>query len=154
MSETRTLSASEWELWRTWMEAQRALAAEVDRSLQAEVGVSKAEFSVLLTLQGAPEATLRVGDLATALRWEKSRVSHLLSRMERRGFVSRAESGAPGRRTAISLNPEGSEIAAAAIRVHDTNVRRLFFDRATAGQVEAIRAWSEQTLSSARDGRT
>jgi DNA-binding MarR family transcriptional regulator len=144
----RALTAAEWDLWQLWMDAQRALAVEVDRSLQAEVGISKAEFSILVTLRNAPESTLRVGALADALNWEKSRVSHLLSRMEGRGFVARFEDGAPGRRTAIHLSGAGHRVAEAALRVHDGNVRRLFFDRVTAEQAAAIHAWSRGLIDS------
>lgn len=141
------LSTAQWDLWHGWMEAQGVLAAEVDRSLQTEIGISKAEFSVLRSLQTTPDTALRVSDLSASLRWEKSRVSHLLSRMEKRGLVERIEGGAPGRRTAIKLTSHGQEIVASALHVHESNVRRLFVDRLTPEQATAIRAWSEQTLA-------
>ena len=46
MAEPRTLKPEEWELWDTWMRAQRLLARELDRNLQDDCGISKAEFSV------------------------------------------------------------------------------------------------------------
>ena len=142
------LTDEEWRLWHVWMEAQRILAGEVDRSLQAEAGISKAEFSVLVTLRAASDSELRVGDLAAALRWEKSRVAHLLTRMERRGLIDRAEAGAARRRTAIGLSPKGREAVESALRVHARSVRRAFFDRVTAEQAAAIRDWSEQMMES------
>ena len=56
MAQTRTLEPEEWELWHTWMRAQRLLARELDRCLQRDYGISKTEFSVLVTLRQAPSA--------------------------------------------------------------------------------------------------
>ncbi|MDN3355179.1 MarR family transcriptional regulator [Actinomadura sp. DC4] len=140
------LTPEEWELWDVWMRAQRVLAQEVDRGLQRDHGISKAEFSVLVTLRDAPGRQMRVGDLAESLAWEKSRVSHQLTRMENRGFVERTESGASGRRTGIGLTAKGHHAAEEAIRGHARNIRRLFLDPLTPEQTEAIRAWSEQMV--------
>ncbi|MFG1647267.1 MarR family winged helix-turn-helix transcriptional regulator [Amycolatopsis sp. NPDC049252] len=146
MVEPRTLAPEEWEFWDTWMRAQRLLARELDRGLQADCGISKAEFSVLVSLWRAPGRELRVGELAAALDWEKSRVSHLLTRMENRGLVERTSSGATGRRTGIGLTPEGGRVARDAIAHHAGNIRRLFFDALTPEHAATIRAWSEQLI--------
>lgn len=129
------------------MEAQRVVTVEVEKALQSQVGVSKAEFSILRTLGGAAEATLRVVDLGAALNWEKSRVSHLLTRMENRDLVERIEEGARGRRTAVTLSTHGHEVLKAASSTHEKTVRRIFIDRLTRDQAAAIRSWGEQTIS-------
>jgi DNA-binding MarR family transcriptional regulator len=144
MAETRTLEPDEWELWDTWMRAQRLLARELDRGLQRDSGISKAEFSVLVTLWHAPGREMRVSELSESLDWEKSRVSHQLTRMENRDFVERAESGAAGRRTRIGLTAKGRRAVQSAILVHAGNIRRYFLDALTPEQTAAIRAWSEQ----------
>ncbi|EOD68108.1 MarR family winged helix-turn-helix transcriptional regulator [Amycolatopsis vancoresmycina] len=138
------LEPAEWEFWDTWMRAQRLLARELDRGLQRDCGISKAEFSVLMTLT----RPMRVGELAGALGWEKSRVAHLLTRMENRGLVARIEDGATGRRTGVELTAEGRRAAESAVRAHGANIRRLVFDRLTPDQAAAIRAWSEQLIES------
>ncbi|MET8846427.1 MarR family transcriptional regulator, partial [Amycolatopsis sp. NPDC004625] len=81
-----------------------------------------------------------------ALGWEKSRVAHLLTRMENRGLVARTEDGATGRRTGIELTGEGRRTAESAVRAHGANIRRLVLDRLAPEQTAAIRAWSEQLL--------
>ncbi|MFJ9787557.1 MarR family winged helix-turn-helix transcriptional regulator [Amycolatopsis sp. NPDC101161] len=136
------LEPAEWEFWDTWMRAQRRLAGELDRGLQRDCGISKAEYSVLRTLT----RPMRVGELADALDWEKSRVAHLLTRMENRGLVARIEDGATGRRTGVELTGEGRRTAERATRAHGANIRRLVLDSLTPGQAAAIRAWSEQLL--------
>lgn len=146
MAETRTLEPEEWEFWDTWVRAQRLLTRELDRGLQRECGISKAEFSVLVTLWRAPGHEMRVAELSETLDWEKSRVSHQLTRMESRGLVERTQSGAAGRRTATGLTAAGRDAAQNAILVHAGNVRRYFFDSLTPPQAKAIRTWSEQTV--------
>ncbi|MGH3381751.1 MAG: MarR family winged helix-turn-helix transcriptional regulator [Actinoallomurus sp.] len=147
MAETRALEPEEWELWDTWMRAQRLLVGELDRGLQRDCGISKAEFSVLVTLQRAPSRQLRVGELAESLDWEKSRVSHQLTRMENRGFVERAQDGAGGRRTGIGLTAKGRRAVRSAVLAHGANIRRLFLDSLTPEQAAAMREWSEQVIA-------
>ena len=137
-----TLDPAEWEFWDTWMRAQRLLGRELDQGLQRDCGISKAEFSVLMTLR----QPMRFGELADALDWEKSRVAHLLTRMENRGLVARTEAGATGRRTGVELTEEGRRTAERATRAHGANIRRLALDRLTPEQAAAIRSWSEHLL--------
>ncbi|WP_211763838.1 MarR family winged helix-turn-helix transcriptional regulator [Kutzneria sp. CA-103260] len=146
MAENGTLEPEEWELWDLWMRAQRLLTRELDRGLQHDCGISKAEFSVLVTLWQAPGREMRVCELSDSLDWEKSRVSHQLTRMENRGFVTRTPQGADGRRAGIGLTAEGRRTVQSAIRVHADNIRRYFFDSLTPQQTEAFRSWSGQLI--------
>jgi DNA-binding MarR family transcriptional regulator len=146
MAETPALEPEEWELWDTWMRAQRLLVRELDRGLQRDAGISKAEFSVLVTLWRTPGHEMRVGELSESLDWEKSRVSHQLTRMENRGFVERTQSGAGGRRARIGLTAEGRRVVQNAIRAHAGNIRRHFLDSLTREQAATIRAWSAQVV--------
>ncbi|WP_410667435.1 MarR family winged helix-turn-helix transcriptional regulator [Amycolatopsis sp. cmx-4-68] len=136
------MSPEDWAFWNTWMRAQRLLVRELDRGLQRDCGISKAEFSVLITLR----QPMRVGELADALAWEKSRVAHLLTRMENRGLVARIEDGATGRRTGVELTGEGRRTAERATRAHGGNIRRHVLDGLTPEQAAAIRDWSEQVV--------
>jgi DNA-binding MarR family transcriptional regulator len=146
MTETRSLEPEEWEFWDTWMRAQRLLARQLERGLQRDCDISKAEFSVLVTLWRATGREMRVGELAESLDWDKSRVSHQLTRMEKRGFVQRTQYGTDGRRAGIGLTAEGRRAAQSAILVHGGNIRRHVFDSLTSEQTSAIRAWSEQAI--------
>ena len=146
MAKPRTLQPEEWELWNTWMQAQRLLARELDRDLQRDYGISKAEFSVLVTLHQAPGGQLRVGELAESLDWEKSRVAHQLTRMEHRDLVDRTDNESSGRRIGIGLTAKGRGAVQSAILTHAGNLRRYFFEALTPGQAAAIQAWSRQLL--------
>lgn len=146
MTETRSLEPEEWEFWDAWMRAQRLLTEELERGLQRDCDISKAEFSVLVTLWQSADRQMRVGELSESLDWDKSRVSHQLTRMEKRGFVQRTQYGADGRRAGIGLTAEGRRAAQSAILVHGGNIRRHVLDSLTAEQTSVIRAWSEQAI--------
>ncbi|MEL7975633.1 MarR family winged helix-turn-helix transcriptional regulator [Isoptericola sp. F-RaC21] len=146
---TGELTGDDRELWERWTRAQRLLASEVDRRLQTRCGVSKAEFSVLVTLFRAPDEELRVVDIAETLDWDKSRVAHQLTRMESRALVDRVESGARGRRTGVRLAPEGRRLTAEATAVHARALREVFFDVASPAQLRAIDSWSSAMISRA-----
>ncbi|WP_433220762.1 MarR family winged helix-turn-helix transcriptional regulator [Dactylosporangium sp. CS-047395] len=140
------LRPEEWKLWNDWMQAQRVLARELDRGLQRDHGISKAEFSVLVTLHQAQGGRLRVGELAEALDWEKSRVAHQLTRMEQRALVERIAHEPGGRRAGIGLTAKGRDAVRDAILGHAENIRRYFFDPLTPAQTDAIQAWSRHVL--------
>jgi DNA-binding MarR family transcriptional regulator len=148
MVEVAALEPEEWELWDSWMRAQRLLEREVERGLQRDFGISKAEFSVLVTLWQAPARELGVSELRETLDWEKSRVSHLLTRMESRDLVARTRTGPSGRRTRIGLTALGRRTVQSAIRGHGGNVRRYFLESLTPEQAAAIKAWSERVVDS------
>jgi DNA-binding MarR family transcriptional regulator len=146
MKDPLTLSPAEWSFWDSWMQAQRLLMRAVERDLQRDFGISKAEFSVLVSLQATSTGEMRVTDLAHTLEWDKSRVAHLLTRMEGRGLLERSESGAPGRRTGIALTTHGREVTDRAVLGHGRTIRRLALDRITPEQARAINAWSRHLI--------
>ncbi|SEC35645.1 DNA-binding transcriptional regulator, MarR family [Streptomyces sp. 3213] len=146
MTETRSLEPEEWEFWDTWMRAQCLITRELERGLQRDCDISKAEFSVLVTLWQAAGREMRVGELSESLDWDKSRVSHQLTRMEKRGFVRRTQYGADGRRAGIGLTAEGRRAARRAVLVHGDNIRRHVLDSLSPEQTALIRAWSEETV--------
>jgi DNA-binding MarR family transcriptional regulator len=156
MATPHTLEPEEWERWNTWMRAQQLLLRELDRDLQRDYGISKAEFSVLVTLHRTSGGQMRVQELAESLDWDKSRVAHQLTRMENRELVDRTADESNGRRLGIGLTAKGRNAVQSAIRGHADNIRRYFFDVLTPEQAAAIDAWSRQMIDrvEARSGAT
>ncbi|MEU8171423.1 MarR family winged helix-turn-helix transcriptional regulator [Microbispora hainanensis] len=146
MEKPRTLEPEQWELWDSWMQAQRLLARELDRGLQRDHGISKAEFSVLVTLHRTAGGRMRVTELAESLAWEKSRVAHQLTRMENRELVDRTEDRS-GRRIGVGLTAKGRSAVENAILGHADNIRRYFFETLTPEQADAIHTWSRQVAA-------
>jgi DNA-binding MarR family transcriptional regulator len=129
MPNTAGVSPQDWQLWREFVTMNRHLARELDRRLQHDAGISQADFSVLATLADSREQRLRTGELAELLAWEKSRVSHQVSRMESRDLVDRAECETDGRGTWVGITEEGHRVLRGATTAHGAAIRTLFLDQ-------------------------
>jgi DNA-binding MarR family transcriptional regulator len=81
---------------------------------------------------------MRVLELARALGWEKSRLSHQLTRMQQRGLVERSNCSEDRRGAFIVLTPQGRQTVEAAAPRHVEAVRRYLFDQLDADQVQAL----------------
>jgi DNA-binding MarR family transcriptional regulator len=111
------------------------------------VGLSHADYAVLVELSEAPEGCLRAFQLGRALRWEKSRLSHHLKRMEARGLVCREDCAEDGRGSEVALTADGRAAIEAAAPAHVEDVRRLMIDQLTPEQLEVLAAASESVLA-------
>lgn len=73
--------------WFSYMRLQLHLRFELNRQLQADSGISLADFDVLVALTSDPDAALGVSALAAQSGGERSRLSHHVKRMADRGLV-------------------------------------------------------------------
>jgi DNA-binding MarR family transcriptional regulator len=131
------LTTEELRIWRDFIETAEALRSELASRLQSESALSPGDYAVLLTLSEAPEQRLRSSDLATSVSWERSRLSHHLGRMERRGLIRREECATDSRGAEVVLNPTGAEAFRRASVPHLRDVRELFVDALTSTQLMA-----------------
>jgi DNA-binding MarR family transcriptional regulator len=147
VAEPRWLDDQEQRAWRGYLAMHARLTARLHRQLQVEAGLSLADFDVLVQLTDRPDRRARVLELADALQWEKSRLSHHLSRMQRRGLVTREDCPDDGRGAFIVLTGEGRTAIEHAAPRHVATVRELMFDQLAPDQVTALGDVAEQVLS-------
>jgi DNA-binding MarR family transcriptional regulator len=145
------LTADEQRAWRAYMRTTTLLTARLNRQLQADSGLSLPEYEVLVQLSEAPNGTLRPFQLGLALEWEQSRLSHLLSRMSRRGFVVRRDCVGDRRGAEVVLTMAGSAAIKSAAPGHVAAVRRLVFDRMNSEQAAAFGQAFEAILAGLED---
>ena len=86
-------------------------------------------------------------DLARGLNWERSRVSHHVTRMERRGLVERSECRNDGRGAWVVLTKQGRCAIERAAPGHAATVRRLIFDNLTAQELKVMSGVIDKVLS-------
>ena len=122
------LTPQQQRAWVAYMRVQLRMNYEMNRQLQADSGLSLADYDVLVALSGDNDAGLRVSDLAAQIGWERSRLSHQLRRMEERGLTERRPSAQDGRTTNVVLTASGQRAIAEAAPGHVDLVRSLFFD--------------------------
>ncbi|WP_165605567.1 MarR family winged helix-turn-helix transcriptional regulator [Mycolicibacterium mucogenicum] len=109
------------------MRVQLRMNYEMNRQLQADSGLSLADYDVLVALSDN-DAGMRVSDLAAQIGWERSRLSHQLRRMEERGLTERRPSLEDGRTSNVVLTANGRRAITEAAPGHVDLVRALFFD--------------------------
>ena len=122
------LSDEEQQVWRAYVRANELLHVRLNRQLQRDTGLSEGDYAVLVYLSETLGDRLRGYELAAAIQWEKSRLSHHLTRMEKRGLVRREECPTDGRGAFVVLTEEGRRRIEAAAPLHVAEVRRAFID--------------------------
>ncbi|MDS1270358.1 MarR family transcriptional regulator [Lipingzhangella sp. LS1_29] len=147
MTDTRWLTDHEQRAWRAYLDMHARLTVRMHRQLQADSGLSLSDFDVLVQLTDRPDGRARVGELAETLQWEKSRLSHHLGRMQRRGLVERQECSEDARGAFIVLTEHGRGTIEQAAPQHVNTVRDLVFDQLTPEQVDAMLEIGEQVLA-------
>jgi DNA-binding MarR family transcriptional regulator len=130
--------SGELQVWRDFIEAFEALRSEVAARLLAETALSAGDYVVLLALSEAPGERLRSSQLAEAVDWERSRLSHHLGRMERRGLIRREECLTDSRGAEVVLTADGGAAFHRATVPHLRAVRELFVDAFTPDQLDTI----------------
>jgi DNA-binding MarR family transcriptional regulator len=153
--QVRWLDDREVEAWRAVRELGQPLWGALGRELQRDSGLSIADYEVLVVLSAARNGMLPYRDLARTTEWEKSRLSHHVTRMEQRGLVSRQECPDDARAAHIALTVAGRQAIERAAPGHVAEVRRLLMDDLTPDQLDTLAVVGRQLrarLTAAGDG--
>jgi len=134
----RWLDQREERAWRGFVNLQQQVRRRLARELQRTVGMSEADYEVLVHLSEAPDGRLRPYQLGRITQWEKSRLSHHLRRMGERGLVERQYCPTDNRGSFVAITETGRAAIAAAAPQHVEDVRRLFIDVLSPEQLDAI----------------
>ncbi|MFG2046673.1 MarR family winged helix-turn-helix transcriptional regulator [Micromonospora sp. NPDC048935] len=130
-------TAQELRIWRDFIETTAALGSRLESRLQGDSSLSTGDYAVLLALSEAPEQAMRSSALASHIGWERSRLSHHLGRMERRGLIRRQECATVPRGAEVLLTTAGAEAFGKATFPHLRAIRELFVDALTPDQIGA-----------------
>ncbi|GGM63950.1 MarR family winged helix-turn-helix transcriptional regulator [Dactylosporangium sucinum] len=130
-------TAEELRIWRDFIETADALRSELTSRLQSDSSLSPGDYAVLLALSEAQERRMRSSELAAHIGWERSRLSHHLGRMERRGLIRREDCATDNRGAEVVLVPAGAEAFRRSTVPHLRDVRELFVEALTPDQLVA-----------------
>lgn len=140
------LSAGEQLLWRHWLRLNATLPGVLHRELQ-DAGLSLSDYEVLVKLTDTPAGRVRVTDLAREVNWERSRLSHHVTRMERRGLVQRTQCQDDGRGAWVLLTSAGRSAIERAAPGHARAVRRMVFGGLSAEELTVMTTVINRVLS-------
>lgn len=138
MGERRWLNEREEQAWRSLQFMHMRLDGELAHQLTADSGLSYPDYQVLVALTDRPDGRMRLFELSAELSWEKSRLSHHVGRMASRGLVEKEKCDSDRRGAFVVVTSRGRREIAAAAPGHVAAVRRLFVDRLTPSQLDAV----------------
>ncbi|HVV22009.1 MAG TPA: MarR family winged helix-turn-helix transcriptional regulator [Pseudonocardiaceae bacterium] len=135
----RWLDQDEQRTWLALIGVLIWLPAALDAQLQADAGLSHFEYQVLAMLSMSPNRTARMGDLAALANGSPSRLSHVVARAEKQGWVTRGADPDNKRVVLATLTDAGWDKVVATAPGHVEAVRRYVFDPLTPDQVRQLR---------------
>lgn len=136
--ETRWLDDVEMRAWLGFVFTRDLIAAAVGRDSLREANLTYVEYTVLARLADAPDHRRSFAALAAVLEWSQSRLSHQITRMEKRGLVARESIPDDARRTAAVLTQKGAQVLDSAAPAHVDSVRRHMIDVLDRSQLDAL----------------
>lgn len=151
MDDPRWLTPAEDRAWRGYRRMRALLDLRLSRDLARAGGLSDADYDVLSALSEADGHRLRLRDLAGRTLWSTSRLSHHLTRMRRRGLVTREECADDGRGSVVVLAPAGLRAIEDAAPHHVASVRRHLIDHLTDAELATLDALTARVLAHLTD---
>ena len=138
MATTRWLDQHEQTVWRAYLETTQLLWDRLARELDTDSDLPLPEYEILVRLSEAVGGQLRMSDVADMLVHSRSRLTHTVTRMERRGFVERRRCPDDGRGVLCVITEAGRAALVAAAPVHVEGVRSHLFDQLDDGEVAVL----------------
>jgi DNA-binding MarR family transcriptional regulator len=152
--EPRWLTSAQQRAWRELTTLTAHLPAALEAQLKREAGLSYLEYYVMAGLSDRPDRAMRLSDLARFTNSELSRLSHLVSRLEQRGFMKRVIDCTDGRYTKAVLTDAGYAHLAESAPAHVAEVDKFVFDVLDDADVEALRRCAEKINKRLDDAAT
>ena len=134
------MSAEEQHAWRRTAAVMTLLPAALDAQLQRDAGLTQFSYLVLAMLSESHDRVMPMSELASTVSSSLSRLSHVVSRLEQQGWVSREPCAGNGRVTMARLTDAGWEKVVATAPGHAAEVRRLVVDAVGPGRIADLDA--------------
>jgi DNA-binding MarR family transcriptional regulator len=135
----RWLNEEERRTWIALLYAQGLLLEQIERDLQRDAQMPLAYYQALVVLSEQPNHAMRMSELAEALTFSRSRLSHAVTRLERNGWIRRERCPEDRRGSFAVLTDEGRQALEAAAPDHVESVRAHLFDQLSPEQLRHLR---------------
>lgn len=134
---TRWLNDDQQRVWRAWLLGSAIFKERLDIQLR-EHDLDLAEYEILVTLSESADRQLRMAELADAVHQSRSRLTHTVTRMEKRGLIERTTCPVDRRGVWANLTDTGYQLLEDAAPSHVECVRRNFVDAIEPGDYAAL----------------
>src|ERR1700682_3077978 len=147
------LTPGQLEAWQALTLMLARLPTALEAQLQRDSQLSYVEYYALAALSERPDRTMRLSELAVLTNAELSRLSHLITRLEKRGYVRREPDEPDGRCPNAVLTYAGYDHLFAAAPGHVATVRELVIDALDATALTALQDSAERIIARIDDPR-
>ena len=147
MAQPRWLDERESHLWRSWLRLNQELVGRLEDLVNRESGLSGADYAVLVPLSESADGLMRARDLRREILWDRSRLSHQLGRMEKRGLVVREQCEEDARGAMVRLTDAGRGAIEGAAPGHVEATRRYFFDLLSDDEIDVLTTVFDRVLA-------
>lgn len=127
-SDVKWLTTEELESWLSVVRLMTWLPWAIDQQLQRDAKLGMVDYQVLAMLSESAQQTMRLSSLAEVTNASLSRLSRVVTRLEKRGLVRRELDATDGRFTKAVLTDSGLQTLAEAAPRHVAYVRSLVID--------------------------
>ena len=125
-------------MWKAYRDLYQELSTVLEDQLLRDAGLSGSEYAVLVELSHSPDGVLRARELGSELGWDRSRLSHLVGRMEKRRLVAREECEEDARGSMVRLTDAGRATVDGVAPEHSEAIRRYFFNALSHDELETF----------------
>ncbi|MGZ7445452.1 MarR family winged helix-turn-helix transcriptional regulator [Paenibacillus sp. TH7-28] len=138
------LNEEEMRIWHMWKGTFQTIFGRVIKEMSEHTGLSEGDYGVLDRLALLGNGSLRQQELADSMDWDKSRLSHHLTRMEKRGLVMRKPIDTD-RGVQVTITSAGQSALDDARPIVARAIRKHFLDRLTDQDIALITKLAQST---------
>jgi len=149
----RWLNDSERQAWMPFVGLLLKLPPALDSAMRQRTGLSHFEYVVMAAMSESADRTRPMSELAGVVNASLSRLSHVVARIEQRGWVRRSTSPDSARVTLATLTDEGLAVVVATAPEHVEAVRALVIDVLEPAQLKQLATISGQLLGNLEDSQ-
>lgn len=146
METTQWLSHDEQRAWRGFLLGSRLVMDQLNRELTEAHDLSLTDYGILVRLSEEPDRRLRMTDLAASSGLSKSRLSHQMNRLERRGLTARVHCSDDARGMFAELTDDGYTVLSEAAHTHVRGVREHLLAAIDPGKIGDVAEWTERVV--------
>jgi DNA-binding MarR family transcriptional regulator len=124
--------------WVGFLQTHAAITKALDADLMANVGIPLSAFEVLFGVAQSDQGYLRMSEVAEQAMLSPSRVSRLVTELERRGLLERKSCLSDSRVVYAAITDDGRELLAKMQELHFEGIERRFFSALSDEQVDQL----------------
>lgn len=147
MTEPRWLNADERRAWLALLSINTLLPSALDTQLQSAGKLSLFDYNVLAMLSETEGRYLPMSELAARTSASLSRLSHVVTKLQKRGWVERQAHPGDARVTVAHLTEAGMSTIVALAPGHVESVRALMLDSLSPEDVADLARIGEKIVS-------